>query len=291
MGTLLKRKRKDGSIGYTAIIRIKKAGKVIHSETDTFEREAAATAWMKKRETELAKPGALDKPSDPLLADVIDQYNKEKLKEHGKTKTQVLNTIKASKLGRIKCSEIDSPQLVTFVKEIDASPQTRGNYISHLSSIFTVAKPAWGYPLDPQAMDDARVVMRKLGLVSKSKERSRRPAIAELDKLMAHYTIIEAKRKDTIPMRRVMPLSPAKVKAERQHCSLRGEHSAVRTTEGRTDRSSSGDSRCSSCHGRQFRGAGVDLGAVDHRQCGVVVGDARHRGIDHDVLQSNHRAR
>lgn len=204
MGTILKRKRKDGTIGHTAVIRVKRDGKVIHTETETFDREQAAKAWMKKRETELAVPGALTKPKDPLLKDVIDQYNKDKLREHGKTKTQVLRTIQNSELGELRCSEITSQALVRYVQSIDALPQTRGNYISHLASIFSVARPAWGYPLDKQAMDDARVVLDKLGLIGRSKQRTRRPTLEELDKLMKYYTVMELKRKDAIPMTRLI---------------------------------------------------------------------------------------
>lgn len=204
MGTITARQRKDGSTGYTVTLRLKKAGKVIHSETGTFDREQAAKAWMKKRETELAQPGALEKTPDPTLAEVIDQYNSEKIKQHGKTKAQVLRTIKASKLATMRCSEIDSPALVEFTKSIDALPQTRGNYIAHLASIFTVARPAWGYPLDSKAMDDARVVLRKLGMVSRSRERNRRPTLGELDRLMTYYQVGELKRPDMLPMTRII---------------------------------------------------------------------------------------
>lgn len=206
MGSILYRKRKDGTTGYTAIIRIKKEGKVIHSETETFDREQAAKAWMKKREAELAKPGALsiDKTPDPILADVIDQYIRENIKTHGKTKTQVLRTIKASALAQKHCSTITSTDLVAFAKTITATPQTCGNYMAHLASIFVVARPAWGYPLDKQGLEDARVVLKKLGLVSKSKERSRRPTLDELGRLLTHYQVIELKRKDAIPMCRII---------------------------------------------------------------------------------------
>lgn len=204
MGTILPRKRKDGSTGYTALIRIKKAGKVIHSESETFDREQAAKAWMKKRETELAEPGALVKTPDPTLGEVIDQYNREKMRQHGKTKTQVLRTIRASDLAELRCSEVTSPALVAYVKSLATTPQTRGNYVAHLASVFTVARPAWGYPLDEQAMKDARVVLVKLGLVSRSKQRDRRPTLDELNRLMAHYQVSEAKRRDSIPMQRII---------------------------------------------------------------------------------------
>jgi integrase len=211
MAGIVPRKRKDGSVGYTAQIRIKKGGKVIHSEAETFDREQAAKNWRRNRLAELSKPGALDpKPDvkDPLLSEVITQYNTEKLKEHGKTKTQVLRTISASKLGATRCSTIGSKELVDWVRdEIDATPQTRGNYVAHLSSVFVVARAAWGHPLDPQAMLDAKVVMKKLGLISKSKERDRRPTLNELNKLMEYYAAMEKRRPYSIPMTRIIPFA------------------------------------------------------------------------------------
>lgn len=223
MGTIIKRARKDGSMGYTALVRIKRDGKVVHSESETFDREQAAKLWMGKREAELAKPGALDKGPDPLLSDVIDQYNREKLKTHGKTKAQVLNTIKADEIAKMRCSQIGSPELVAFAKRLDVQPQTRGNYISHLASIFTVARPAWGYPLDAQAMADARVVLTKLGLTARSKERSRRPTLDELGELMAHYEVVETKRPSSLPMRRLILFAIFSTRRQEEICRVVGQ--------------------------------------------------------------------
>ncbi|MBB5662929.1 MULTISPECIES: hypothetical protein [Rhizobium] len=41
----------------------------MHSEAQTFDRKPAAKPWLKKRETELAEPGALEKlkAKDPYL--------------------------------------------------------------------------------------------------------------------------------------------------------------------------------------------------------------------------------
>jgi integrase len=205
MGTILARKRKDGSTGYTALIRIKKGGVVLHTESETFEREQAAKAWLKKRETQLAVPGALDQPDNPTLSEVIGVYIKDKLKAHGKTKDQVLRFIQRSELGQLKCTEVTSQAVVKFAKSIDAQPQTVGNYISHLASVILVAKPAWGYPLEKQSMEDAKIVLTKLGLISRSKERVRRPEISELNKLMTHYTLSETKgNKATLPMSKII---------------------------------------------------------------------------------------
>ena len=223
MGTILSRKRKDGSVGYTALIRIKRDGKIIHSETETFERNQVARAWMKKRETELAKPGALDKPNDPTLAEAIDKYNTDTLRSHGKTKEQVLRTIRASDLGGLRCSQINSQELLKFAQSIKAQPQTVGNYMSHLAAVFSVARPAWGYPLDKQAMDDARVVLSKLGLTARSRERTRRPTLDELDRLMKYYTVSELKRKDAMPMTRLIPFAIFSTRRQEEITRITGQ--------------------------------------------------------------------
>ncbi len=222
MGSILPRKRKDGTMGYTAVIRLKKAGKIIHSETQTFDRDQAARAWIKKRETELAVPGALTAPDDPSLKDVIKKYNEDKLRPHGKTKDQVLRTIGNADIGSRRCSEITSQVLVSFAQSLPGHPSTRGNYMSHLASVMSVARPAWGYPLDMQAMDDARVVLTKLGIIGRSRERTRRPTLAELDKLMAHYTLMEAKRKDSLPMTRIIPFAIFSTRRQEEITTITG---------------------------------------------------------------------
>jgi hypothetical protein len=67
---VIPRKRNDGSTGYRAQLLIKRAGKIVHRKGRTFDRKPAATAWLEKREKELAKPGALERLAapDPTLA-------------------------------------------------------------------------------------------------------------------------------------------------------------------------------------------------------------------------------
>lgn len=144
---------------------------------------------MEKRERELAQPGALDaaKQDDPTLAEVITKLTRESDKEIGRTKAQVLKAIAASDLGAMRCSKIDSPALVSFARGLKVLPQTAGNYMAHLGSVFSIARPAWGYPLDERAMADARKVLGKLGTISRSKARQRRPTLAELDQWMEHF--------------------------------------------------------------------------------------------------------
>ena len=206
MGSIIERTRKDGSKAFIAQIVIKKGGAIAHREAQTFDRKQAANAWIVKREADLKRPGGLDQKEDPPLAAVIDRYIAESQNAVLGTKAQVLKTIKNSDLGEIKCSELTSNALVSFARELtkNVEPQTCGNYFSHLSNIFTVARPAWGYPLSREAFEDAVTVVKKLGLIRKGIERTRRPTLDELDRLMEHFGRILEHRPSSIPMQKIV---------------------------------------------------------------------------------------
>jgi integrase len=206
MGTIIARSRKDGSKAFTAQIVIKKGGTIVHREAETFDRKQAANAWIIKREAELKRPDGLERKEDPTLAAVIERYIKESRNPVIGSKAQMLSAIKNSDLGDTKCSEIIANTLVKFARELTETvePQTCGNYFSSLSNIFTVARPAWGYPLSREEFDDALVVIRKLGLIRKANERSRRPTLEELDRLMEHFGRVRDNRPSSIPMQKIV---------------------------------------------------------------------------------------
>lgn len=101
MGTVTARKRKDGSVAHTAQIRLKKAGVVVYTEAKTFDRAAAASAWLKKREKELAEPGTLESAmkEDPTLKYAIDRYKRESKRDIGRTKSRCYAQLRIRLLG------------------------------------------------------------------------------------------------------------------------------------------------------------------------------------------------
>lgn len=207
MGTIVDRKRRDGSMGYTARVRIMRDGKT-YSETETFDRRAAAQAWIKKRETELATPGAIDKAvnPEPTLAHIIERYLTE-ITQHrkiGRTKEATLKAIAAHEIGRLKASEVKSVELVNYARqrllEDEVLPQTVQNDIVLLGSVFAVAEAAWGYQLDNAEMTKAKAVAKQMGMIQKSTERTRVPTMAELDMLMAHFQDASRRREWSVPM-------------------------------------------------------------------------------------------
>jgi integrase len=177
---------------------------VIHREGQTFDRKQAAKAWLARRETELSEPGAFDRQKDVRLSAVIDQYIQESEREIGRTKAQVLAKIKDSPIAQLRCSEIKSPELVEFARSLKVQPQTRASYLSHLAGVFRVARPLWGYPLDLQQIQDAMLAMRRLGTIAKGNSRSRRPTLDELDRLMAHFSKVQADRPRSAPMMKII---------------------------------------------------------------------------------------
>lgn len=214
MGSIIKRKRKDGSAAWLAQIAIRRAGKTVWRENRTFELRSTAAAWIEKREKDLAKPGALEnlpigetRRREVTLGDAIDKYVEDSAKAIGRTKAQVLKSIKEFDIANKLCAQIDSADIVAFAKEklnTGVSPQTVSNYLSHLSAVFTVAGPAWNYSLDVRAMRNAMIVAKKLGLTQKSRHRDRRPTLAELDQLMAHFLDRSIRRPSSVPMHRVI---------------------------------------------------------------------------------------
>lgn len=143
---------------------------------------------------------------DPTLAAVIDRYTNESIKRIGRTKAQVLRTIKTYDIANKRCSEITSVDVIAFSNQLvsKVKPQTVANYLSHLAAVFAVAKPAWAYPLDQTAMNDAFVVAKRLGIASKSRERDRRPTLEELDRIMEYFGERLKRRPSSIPMQKVI---------------------------------------------------------------------------------------
>jgi integrase len=198
MGTIVSRRRKNGSTGHTAQIRIKRDGKIVFSEAQTFDRKPAAVAWLKKRETELAQPGAIEMAGgdDPLLSAVIDRFLKESVKKMGRSKVACLNVIKAHHIGSLKCSQITSDAISSLAVEFSQgrAPHTVSAYISHLTSVLDVAKPVWKCPVNVGAAKEAIEALEKMGIVGRSRRRTRRPTLDELNELLTYFGRAQRRR-------------------------------------------------------------------------------------------------
>ena len=210
MATIRVRKRTNGSSSYTAQIRLIRDGAQVYQESQTFTRKQTAQAWIRKREAELDQPGAIERANreGATVKEMIERYvlEMEKARALGKTKLATLKAISESYLGQINDQDLNCQILVEYAVWRMGSegggvlPQTAGNDLAHLGAVLSIARPAWGYQVDPHAMGDARKVLRKLGYNMRSRERDRRPTLDELDKLLTHFQGILAYRPSSINM-------------------------------------------------------------------------------------------
>jgi len=226
MGTISTYKRKNGAISYTARVRITRDGTVIHQEVETFERKADAALWMKKRESQLSLPGAIEaiKNPEPTLGELITKYLDSLIAKSGRTKEYTLKAIARSEFGKLPVSQITSQSITAFAETRlagKAGPVTVGNDFALLGSLFEIAKPAWGYALDRQALIDAKAVCKRLGYIKRANQRDRRPTLEELDRLLAYFHDAARRRTWVLPMLKVLPFAIFSTRREAEIVRIR----------------------------------------------------------------------
>ncbi len=210
MGTIVERRRADGTSAYRAQILIKSKGQIVHQESSTFSRRTTAEAWLKRREKELKSPGGLEAAQRKVgtVGDIIKDYIREKEGGMGRTKTQVLRSIcESHMISDIPTPDLQPKHIVDFARGLHRggrSPSTVQNYLSHLSAALSMGRTAWGYDLDRNVVADGVAAARHLDLAGKSNSRDRRPTLLEIDALMTHFADASARDRRTLPMHRIM---------------------------------------------------------------------------------------
>lgn len=230
MGTITPRPRIDGSVGYRAEVVRKRGGKVVLKIVETFDREKAAESWIDKKEKELDRPGGLEAaiaakkgPARSTLGDAIDKTLTGRIKEVGRTTIDNLKITRRHALSSSLCEDVESRHIVDLARDLlgeGRDPATVGNILSSLGKVFSLARPACGFQLSPQAMPDALTVCRELGLVKRSAKRTRRPELDELDKLMEHFEAYEKRRSDALPMQRLTAFGIFSMRRLSETCRL-----------------------------------------------------------------------
>ena len=91
MATIDQRKRADGTTAYTAQIRLKDQGVIVHSEAQTFTQKALTQDWLKRREAELqvARATGVLHHGKLTVGHLLTSYVKQAkgVTEWGRTKT------------------------------------------------------------------------------------------------------------------------------------------------------------------------------------------------------------
>lgn len=198
------RKRGDR---FQAQVRIKKGGVIVHEESATFDTERQAKTWGLMLE-ETFRKGKHRSQSEKTVADVV-QHHKDAFIKAGKDIRGYANSMNAlidSELGAKPIEKVDSTDIVAFAKvyAVGRSPATVLHTVMTLSSAYATARNEMRLKPDRMEVNDAIKHLKKLGLASKSVERSRRVTDEEIDRICKHH---ESLPSTTIPLRTLLTLA------------------------------------------------------------------------------------
>ncbi|WP_163833252.1 tyrosine-type recombinase/integrase [Spartinivicinus ruber] len=230
MLTIVKRPRANGNVAYRAVVRVKWKGKIVYSESRTFDRERLAKAWGKKRELELQTTDGIEKlkVAKVTVAELIERYIQEvdPIKRLGRSKRYTLEQLRCSDLGRKSAVELTSSDVIDHCKirqSEGAGPATVSQDVTYLRTIFSLCQAAWGMPITSGAIDAARPVLNQLGLIGKSSRRDRRVTPDEINQLSAAFKERFSNRQANIPMSDIFEFAIETAMRQNEICSLRWE--------------------------------------------------------------------
>ena len=219
MGTVTKRKNKDGTTRYRSVIRINRAGYPPFSQSKTFSKKSLADAWIKKREAEIEQNPdiLLNRESKSMrLQDVIIKYINELGDQFGRTHRLSLMLISRLPLAAKYISDLRREDYTAFANarikgEYEGlkpiTPATLNGDIMTLRSVLKQAKFAWGLDVNLAEFEDAVLGLRHGRKIAPSSKRDRTPTTDELQTLTTYFYTKYNKKPSAYPMHLVIWLA------------------------------------------------------------------------------------
>jgi integrase len=225
MPTIKTRKQTDGTTRYTAIVRIRRGGAILHRESRTFAHRSAALSWAKHREVTLEDPSALTRVQQgaPTLAELVRWYidNFATVSKWQRSKQAHLEFLERHALGKTNALTLTSAQLIDHVRSRRAKgtgPATVANDLIWTGVVLRAAKNVKGLPVRPEIVQEAREACAELRLTGKARKRARRPTPAELAQLRDYFA--RRDKRSQIPMLPVMEFALSSARREAEICRL-----------------------------------------------------------------------
>jgi integrase len=210
MGTIVARRRRDGSTGYTAQIRLRRGGEIVHTEAETFSSRALAVEWLRRREAELDKRRARGEPFGlrATVGELIAAHRADA--RHGpewsRSKSADMRALEASAIARVRVDRLTAADVVAHIRarrDQGAGPATAGNDLVWLRSVLRARRVVDHVPASAlDAVDAAAGELRRLQVIAKSRRRTRRLTPAEESALLEHFAQRDGRAQ--IPMRDIM---------------------------------------------------------------------------------------
>lgn len=229
MGTIAARKRADGSTAYTAQIRLKDKGSIVHTEAQTFTRKALAQAWLKRREAELQEArakGALGSKK-VTAGEILDSYtaHAEGITVWGRSKTGDIRRLRESGIAEKDARLLTAADLMEHCKrrrlDDGAGPATVLNDVVWLRQAFLSAATNLQIKEPLAAVDAAKQELLRTRVISKPQQRSRRISAEEDCQLTEHFSSRDGRSQ--IPMLEIFRFALLTARRQEEICRIRWE--------------------------------------------------------------------
>lgn len=166
-------------------------------KTQTFPTKVLAEKWARQLEAEVdaGRAGQLS-PSHVTVGSLIRRYEKEigEAKPFGKNKAATLKLIELH-LGNEPVSTLTAERIVRYIsEERKVRDVTAAIDLTYLKGVLRVARALWKVGVTPGVVEDAREILKFMGMAQRSNERDRRPTLTELEALKRWF----AKRSETL---------------------------------------------------------------------------------------------
>ncbi|MBR1187354.1 site-specific integrase [Bradyrhizobium sp. AUGA SZCCT0160] len=180
--------------------------------TRTFRKKEDAETWGLALEREIDLTARAPSDWDKLtLEELIDLYLQDMLevgKRVGRTRQLFLESIRPT-LGKLKLSELTRANFIKYGRaraQLGAAPGTVLFNFSDIRAILTYAECVYGAPVQHHEFALARIALKKLGLMHRSRARNRRPTVDELQSLIDYFA---NSPRQFIPMDRIIQFAVA----------------------------------------------------------------------------------
>jgi len=213
-------KNKVGTTSYRGTAKVSEDGVLVYNKSKTFAKKKLANEWAIKAEANArkTKPWLKSKRSGLLMGKALVDYVAE-LEDTpngiGPTKKRcTLYMAKDELLKDIPIEELGTDDLMAYIKARAkvVVPSTVGSDLSYIKTAMDYARIVWKLDTSSEFINDVKYLGGRLGLVSKSESKERRPTLEELDKCLAYFTeegrpyLIRTKLPpNMIPMKKLIP--------------------------------------------------------------------------------------
>lgn len=157
------RKQANGATRYTAIVRLRRLGKVLHRESRTFAYRSAALSWARHREVALENPAELARlrQSTSTLAELIRWYidTFETISRWQRSKQTHLEFLERHVLGKSVAHTLTSADLICHVQSRragGAGPATVINDLIWIGVVLRAATSVREIPVSPEIVAQAK---------------------------------------------------------------------------------------------------------------------------------------